>query len=592
MMNEIKDFQGSIARIYSRYNNAVGSGFLVADRYLLTCAHVVNAALGRGENDLNLPNDTDEVVLDFPFLSQERVNARVVHWLYSEQAGEDIALLKIPLEMLPAKAQMVRLAATDEFWNRQYRTFGFPEATSSGVWSAGLLRDIQAITGWVQMQDTDGRIEPGFSGGLVWDSGLQGGIGMLVARLRGQQAAFMIPSSTLASMLARAWNGLAYVQLENLLTPYAEKILGNLRCAYSRSCPQPDWPSSTPENLGYLIQKLNDMPDRNGYSALVIFAAYLVADLRDNDPSAQPLVSELCRWGDEQTAAGFSDVLRQLGQLRDIEQDNERACLMIIVKKHGSRYRADGYFIADMQSYESKSCRGAEQLTAEGQDSFAETDLTVIISRFVNAKIDVDYTIELFLPNELLNKPIGIDRLPDDDEPIGCRCPLIVRSEERVSPAYLQRYRVALHKKMQEMPEPNENLAVDTLIRGDQARYENISQALKQPGRLGLKFAREPLQVGQDSSLKAMQVSGVPIAIWLREPLLHIEEADIDKLLNCCLYTLPHRILEQRRLAFGEPPNSHFGHHLALLWDDFRRLPPGYEMADNARTNPNRLKMS
>ena len=33
----------------------VGAGFLVTSRHILTCAHVVNAALGRGEYESDRP---------------------------------------------------------------------------------------------------------------------------------------------------------------------------------------------------------------------------------------------------------------------------------------------------------------------------------------------------------------------------------------------------------------------------------------------------------------------------------------------------------------------------------------------------------
>ena len=37
----------SIVCLVGQTNKAVGVGFLISDRHVLTCAHVVNAALGR-----------------------------------------------------------------------------------------------------------------------------------------------------------------------------------------------------------------------------------------------------------------------------------------------------------------------------------------------------------------------------------------------------------------------------------------------------------------------------------------------------------------------------------------------------------------
>jgi hypothetical protein len=592
-MSEMKDFKKSIARIYGRNGNVVGSGFLVSDRHVLTCAHVVNAIQERDEHVADFPTNT--VGLDFPFSSQDRINARIVFRSYAEETGEDIALLEIPLEMLPSIMPKARLIATSNLLNRKCRTYGFPIGVDKGIWSNGLLIDYQAITGWVQMQDTDGRIEPGFSGGLVWDDSLHGVLGMVVARIIDrQQIVFMIPSN----MLMGVCRELAYVELENLLRPYEEKLFKVFLYIYGKISDPCYWTSSGSKSVGCLIQELNNMPDSNGYSALVIFATYLVAYLKNDSSIEHTLREELCAWGNKQTDAQFDRIPRRFSessmlnsmkfnQFNSIEASNANSCLMIVVTKNESRrgvvrYRAEGYFIADIRSYEPKSCDGADQLNVKGQKSFAEIDLNVIIARFMNATIHRGYTIELFLPDDLLNKPIGIDRLPDDDEPISCMCSLIFRSRDRLSPVYRQKYSAVLAEKMREMPMPGDKLAVHVLIKGDGTEYEDTSQELKKLGILGLKFAREPLQGGSNSSLKAMHVSGAPIAIWLRRSLPHIEEAEMDDLLNCCLYDLPHRVFEQRKSAFKDKTGSHMGKHLALLWDDSRRPPP----------TPRRLKMS
>ncbi len=44
--------------------NPVGAGFLVTPNHVITCAHVVNDALGQPQNSLDQPDA--EVLLDFP----------------------------------------------------------------------------------------------------------------------------------------------------------------------------------------------------------------------------------------------------------------------------------------------------------------------------------------------------------------------------------------------------------------------------------------------------------------------------------------------------------------------------------------------
>ena len=64
MSDPVEPLKSSVVRFYHANGNVVGAGFLVADRYVLTCAHVVAAAL-------TLPNNTEAtpeqpVQIDFP----------------------------------------------------------------------------------------------------------------------------------------------------------------------------------------------------------------------------------------------------------------------------------------------------------------------------------------------------------------------------------------------------------------------------------------------------------------------------------------------------------------------------------------------
>src|SRR4051812_60320 len=93
----------SVVRIWAEGGRIVGTGFLVTDRHLLTCAHVVAQALGIAQ-DAPGPPDGD-VSLDFPLLAAgNRLSARVVAWLpvlagsaSGAGVGEDVAVLELPV---------------------------------------------------------------------------------------------------------------------------------------------------------------------------------------------------------------------------------------------------------------------------------------------------------------------------------------------------------------------------------------------------------------------------------------------------------------------------------------------------------------
>ncbi|MEM8638486.1 MAG: hypothetical protein AAGG51_06725 [Cyanobacteria bacterium P01_G01_bin.54] len=101
-----EDYQKTIARIYQTTSSdpepsvVNGTGFLVSSQYLLTCAHVVTAALDlQPENLLTKP--TTPIVIDFPIAPGcPQRHATVVVWqpcldyfrseLVNAKRGEDI----------------------------------------------------------------------------------------------------------------------------------------------------------------------------------------------------------------------------------------------------------------------------------------------------------------------------------------------------------------------------------------------------------------------------------------------------------------------------------------------------------------------
>ncbi|WP_392476086.1 trypsin-like peptidase domain-containing protein [Nostoc sp. C110] len=200
--------KAAIARIY--HNNGitvVGAGFLVGDRYLLTCAHVITEALGILSNTQELPIGIIE--LDFPLIAPgQKLKAKVVFWqpINPLQIGEDIAGLHLE-DAPPNGVSFVQLVTASDYWKHPFRIFGFPQGHDVGVWATGELRDVQA-SGWIQMeaiQVTGYQVEPGFSGAPVWDESLLGVVGMAIAAERkreGVKAAFMIPTK----VLMQTWN--------------------------------------------------------------------------------------------------------------------------------------------------------------------------------------------------------------------------------------------------------------------------------------------------------------------------------------------------------------------------------------------------
>ena len=198
----LSPIKAALARIRGEAG-VVGAGVLVLPDAVVTCAHVVAAALGTDARDGEAP--AGSVQLDFPFVpSETALTGRVTAWFPvrddASHMSSDIAVLALG-DASPRGAQPCSLVELPDPWARKFRVFGFPAGFDSGQWASGLLRDSRA-DGWVQLEDikqTGYFIAPGFSGTPVWDEDAEAVAGIVaVADSRADlRAAFMIPTDVL-----------------------------------------------------------------------------------------------------------------------------------------------------------------------------------------------------------------------------------------------------------------------------------------------------------------------------------------------------------------------------------------------------------
>jgi len=214
----------AIIRVYDQAQRVIGTAFLVDDTRALTCAHVIQDALGISKN-LDVSSQLT-IKVDFPLLPQQKTCFARVAFLDHEK---DIAGLELTSDP-PLGAQPVRLVIPQgELWEHSFRAIGF--SMPEGVWASGVLRGKNA-EGWIQIEDTKSAgysVQPGFSGAPVWDEELQAVVGMIVAADKNQniKAAFCIPCTMLAG-----WD-----ILQNKIRPLEQKA--HLFLCYKRDA-QPD----------------------------------------------------------------------------------------------------------------------------------------------------------------------------------------------------------------------------------------------------------------------------------------------------------------------------------------------------------------
>jgi hypothetical protein len=61
MSNQLKP---AFVRIFNRSSDIIGDGFLISERHIITCAHVVNLAFNRSKSNTDKPDGA--IALNFP----------------------------------------------------------------------------------------------------------------------------------------------------------------------------------------------------------------------------------------------------------------------------------------------------------------------------------------------------------------------------------------------------------------------------------------------------------------------------------------------------------------------------------------------
>jgi WD40 repeat protein len=243
---------------------SAGVGFVVGDRHIVTCAHVVNTALGREQKSQDKPGAADQIRVEFPMLGDAdgapSRACRVRAWApppVSGLSGGDVAGLVLVDEGLPARAGVARLIEAVAMRDTAVQVFGYPgdpPRQERGAWSGLVLRG--AVGGGVIQLDVDKdsaiRAQPGYSGSpvVIWDVAGDAVLGMLAIAGRDEvtRDAYAIPVSRLVDAWSEikhraqgevgreAWkNGARKAQVEGAARQRDEQ---HLQVAGTRSAPR------------------------------------------------------------------------------------------------------------------------------------------------------------------------------------------------------------------------------------------------------------------------------------------------------------------------------------------------------------------
>ncbi|WAZ21913.1 trypsin-like peptidase domain-containing protein [Streptomyces cinnabarinus] len=191
----------SVAQILGPDGEVAGTGFLVAEGLLVTCAHVVEAAGG---------GPGTEILLSFPHLADaDEPTGTVLPDLWRSAQGEDVAFVR--LSGTPAGARVLPLGSAEGRGGHKVRSFGFPaQAPPEGHLGFGEVGDLlPAVDGrGALLQLTNANdLTTGFSGGPVFDEVTGLVIGMLTEITapdlyeRGLAIAYATPTDALREIL-------------------------------------------------------------------------------------------------------------------------------------------------------------------------------------------------------------------------------------------------------------------------------------------------------------------------------------------------------------------------------------------------------
>lgn len=171
-----------LVRILQNGERPVGLGFLVRGNFVLTAAHVINAALERDKDTQDEPA-LRPVYVEFCLLEPAAIvrRARVSKWIKGDSPTMDLAALALD-EAPPQGVDPIPLAKHSA--SGDVMLFGPIANQSTGGWGFGEVREL-VESGLLQIQQRqDGifRAEVGWSGGPIWSHTDRSVVGMVVSR--------------------------------------------------------------------------------------------------------------------------------------------------------------------------------------------------------------------------------------------------------------------------------------------------------------------------------------------------------------------------------------------------------------------------
>lgn len=589
MSNPLAPF---LVRIFSQDDKIIGAGFLVTDRYALTCVHVVADALGINRNTQDPP--TKEIKIDFPLIaSGQKLKANISSWLplhstddEQPSGNEDIALLEI-LDKLPAGCHPAKLVSSDVIAGTEFSTFGFPKNYDKGQPADGVTKG-SIDGGCVVIEDpakTGYFVEPGFSGAPVWSN--DSVIGMIVsADKKSLRTAYMIPTSLLWTEVMKA----VFAFETKFPVELSQSLIDSLTDVSSE-----DWQSI------YARFRRNSFDDFPSHILLTVLNLFTL-----NDPAKEKgfeFVAALSKKFNKQSLTDWMIQAKQYLNLPAGGFPTGKTKASLLFQVEPLPVPPDSFHLHAWLW----QGQNVEKLTDTNESPRDWSIIADEIQGWVTLKrIDhPELVVELALPRNSFCCDITQWELSKGETllrtlPVSFRC--LKRFNERrqklkeekhpISQLEVQRRALEIRKKgiipvllkdwetkCLKLQEVSQSEAIGALYHLDpQQDINDLGDNFRSGQGLFVAFGYTPDSVNETANFWRALDYGAPLVVWFREhPNGEIEtEQELLATLeldNVKLGDLPKHIWELQKRALKKNDRTELHHHLTILYDDFERVP-------------------
>lgn len=583
----VDEYERAIARIFDRQGHVIGTGFLIAPGYVLTCAHVVLQAMGKKQEEFAEyeGQPQDRIALEFHVLAKDqKIEAEVVGWLpYSLEIGDVAALKLLTSEPVAAKPIPLDEVSRAEVENDEHSAYGFTNRV--GGRSDAYRPKTTVAGGRFQLckvgDPNDETIQPGFSGAPVWNRKRQCVIGMVatavVAKDEQKSKAYVIPTKELRPVLKRVdalcLHDVLMQSIEECGSADEKKNLqSNIDAALQRC--NPNGGDRTWQDQ--LVDLSIDRAPPAGWETegkLVQFAMMLAR----MDGTPRHTSKDIEAWV-ERCGFKFSELFVRID--REMRQQKVRfsnVCehLMVVVEPKETstdQLRVTLWVVSDRETYNPNN----PPLPLVSEESLAIAELPGFVRKQIRNKLGKTFpTIHLFVPRTLFSYDVEMQPSNTLGAVLGSEYPFVLRTNLKAHPIG-RFYHEDWLEKWEQLEQSYDDKTDEVFKSLDCSLLDqNLIEELKEIGAARLEKCDS---VGEFFELIADETA-LPIALWSRDPQFQDRLADV---LDCIVKQLPHRIQRERVTAFKSKANPLLGHHLSLVWEDPKIVPPDMQFDPEA----------